>query len=325
MEVRRLFAVNMKDALARVQEELGDQAMIVDSRAVAGGVEVTASLALPEPAGYREQRVVAQDTGTALTAAQVRARLIAAGFDEDRLSGWLPMLEGGDWVKSLARYLPVAGRSIAPDRGRWAIVGPAGSGKTTVVSNLVANHALRYGPDNAALISLDTWRAAGAEQLKIIARLLNVPVFVARDVGDVARMLKVVESRSLVVVDTPGFTMTSAGALDGRRLLEPLAALMPLVLTVPATLSSAMQHRLLSEYGSLADGLALTHVDETIALGEVLDNAQRHHKYAWWLGCGAGIPDDLESADGEALACRLLGIGVSGAQHPAARDARELP
>ena len=325
MEVRRLFAVSMKDALARVRDEMGDQAMIVDTRMVQGGVEVTASLDTPEPASLRSHYTVAADAGAALSAAQTRERLLAAGFDERRLATWLPLLDGSDWVRSLARHLPVAARPVAPESGRWAIVGPAGSGKTTIVSNLVANHALRHGPDNAALISLDTWRAGGAEQLKIIARLLNVPVFVARDVGDVARMLKVVESRTLVVVDTPGFTMTQAGELDGRRLLEPLAALMPLVLTVPSTLARAMQQRLLNEFAALVDGLALTHVDESAALGEVLDCAQQHHKFVWWLGCGPGIPDDLESADAVALARRLLGIGTAPVRAVDARSAREMP
>ena len=316
MEVKRLFAVNMKEALARVREEMGDEAMIVDTQKVPGGVEVTASLDLPEPLGLRRDTTARVEASVAQSITQVRDRLLASGFDAQHLESWLPLFDGSDWVSSLARRLPVAARPTAPERGRWAFVGAAGTGKTTMVSNLVANHALRYGPDNAALISLDTWRAGGAEQLKIIARLLNVPVFVARDVGDVARMLKVVESRTLVVVDTPGFAMTEQGVAQGRRLLEPLAQLMPLVLTVPATLASALQHRLLGEFASLVDGLTITHVDEAIALGEALDVARAHSKFVWWLGCGPGIPDDLESADGDLLARRLLGVSAIAAQVP---------
>ena len=332
MEVKRMFAVNMKDALARVREEMGEDALIVDTRSVPGGVEVTASLELPvmAVAGERSRGASANVNGAgALSASQVRDRLIASGFAAHRLDTWLPLLDSRDWVKSVARHLPVAGRPVAPESGRWALVGPAGSGKTTMVSNLVANHALRYGPDNAALISLDTWRAGGAEQLKVIARLLNVPVFVARDVGDVARMLKVTQSRTLVVVDTPGFTMTQAGAKNGRAILAPLQELMPLVLTLPATLAVNMQQRLLSEFGELVDGLALTHVDETATLGAVLDTVRQQHKLAWWLGCGPGIPDDLESADAELLARRLLGIGacmhVPLSNQFDARNAQEQP
>ena len=43
MEVRKLFAESMKEALARVQAELGDDALILSSRSVNGGVEVTVS------------------------------------------------------------------------------------------------------------------------------------------------------------------------------------------------------------------------------------------------------------------------------------------
>lgn len=327
MEVKRLFAANMKDAMTRVRDELGDAAMIIDSRTVAGGVEITAALDLPtsrdmsrdtrrsaSPATSADAALSARSSsdGVPLHLEQVRERLLAAGFSVQHLASRLPTLDSNDWVRSLARHLPVAGRSIAPENGRWAVVGPAGGGKTTLVSNLVANHALRYGPDNAALISLDTWRAGGAEQLKIIARLLNVPVFVARDAGDIARMLKAVEGRSLVVVDTPGFTMTPNGFADGRRLLEPLAELLPLVLAIPATLNLGLQHDLLAKFGALSSGVALTHVDEAQGLGEVLEVVQEHQKFLWWLGCGPGIPDDIDTADGAALARRLLGLSNGG-------------
>lgn len=313
MEVRKLFAENMKAALARVQAELGDDALILSTRSVNGGVEVTVSNDLPEPPGLRDRmasRSVARDElpgrprDPLLDRHEVEARLRRAGIDEQRLQGWLANFDATDPLRVVARHMPVSPRPVAPESGRWAVVGMPGAGKTTLISSLAANHALRYGPDNVALISLDTWRAGGAEQLKIVARLLGVPVFVARDAEDVARMLRVVDSRSLVLVDTPGIPLGQSR----RALLEPLAALMPLVLALPATLSGQVQSRLFAEHDGLCDSLAMTHLDQVTSPGDSIEQALRAQKFFWWMSYGAGIPDNIDCADATALARRLLAL-----------------
>ena len=314
MEVRKLFAENMKAALARVQAEVGEDALILSTRSVNGGVEVTVSNDLPEPVGLRERspgRGQAAPAGGGwgmrdplLAREDVEARLRRAGIDEVRLQGWLSSFDPADPLRAVARHMPVSPRPVAPESGRWALVGMPGAGKTTLVSSLAANHALRYGPDNVALISMDTWRAGGAEQLRIVARLLGVPVFVARDAADVARMLRVVDSRSLVLVDTPGIALGQSR----RAFLEPLAELMPLVLALPATLSGQVQARLLGEHEGLCDALAMTHLDQVTSPGDSVEQALRAQKFFWWVSYGAGIPDNIDAADGHALARRLLAL-----------------
>ena len=309
MEVRKLFAASMKDALARVQAELGDDALILSTRSVNGGVEVTVSTDLPEPSGTRavearQQAAIRYARDPVLDQYEVEARLRRSGIDQQRIATWMSGFDASDPLRTIARHMPVSPRPVAPESGRWAVVGMPGAGKTTLVSSLAANHALRYGPDNVALISMDTWRAGGAEQLKIVARLLGVPVFVARNAEDVARMLKVVDSRALVLVDTPGIPLGQ----KRHGLLEPLAALMPLVLALPATLSAGVQERLLAEHDGVCDALAMTHLDQVVAPGESIEQALRVQKYFWWMTYGASIPDNIDSADAVALARRVLAL-----------------
>ncbi len=309
MEVRKLFAESMKAALNRVQTELGDDALILSTRSVNGGVEVTVSTDLPEPVGTRavearQQAAVRYARDPLLDRYEVEARLRRSGIDHERIATWMAGFEPSDPIRAVARHMPVAPRPVAPESGRWAVVGMPGAGKTTLISSLASNHALRYGPDNVALISMDTWRAGGAEQLKIVARLLGVPVFVARNAEDVARMLKVVDSRSLVLVDTPGIPLGQ----KRHGLLEPLAALMPLVLALPATLSATVQQRLLAEHDGVCDALAMTHLDQVVSPGESIEVALRAQKYFWWMTYGASIPDNIDSADAVALARRVLAL-----------------
>ncbi len=49
MQVKRYFAADMRQAMNRVRDELGDDASIISTRRVAGGVELTAALDYQAP------------------------------------------------------------------------------------------------------------------------------------------------------------------------------------------------------------------------------------------------------------------------------------
>lgn len=320
MEIRRLFGTNMKAALARVQAEVGDDALILETRQVNGGVEVTVSTVLPDaaPAVAVETPRQFNQTEPEIAEAEAAERLVAAGIDERRVAGWLADFDPQRPIHSLARHMPVAPRPVAPDSGRFALVGMPGSGKTTLIASLAANHALRYGADSVALVSLDTWRVGGIEQLETIARYLGVSVTVVRDPRDLPSMLDSFARRGLVLVDTPGIPLGQRR----RSWLAPLADHVSTVLALPATASTTVLERLLEEHQGLIDGLALTQLDQVHTPGDVIEQALRAQKYFWWMSYGADIPDNIDAAEAAALARRLLALPASGQDHPAGRIGR---
>lgn len=57
-----------------------------------------------------------------------------------------------------------------------ALVDYAGMGKTTTLAKLAARYVLKYGAQQVALVSMDSFRIGAQEQLKTLGRILGVSV-----------------------------------------------------------------------------------------------------------------------------------------------------
>ncbi|WP_291525048.1 flagellar biosynthesis protein FlhF, partial [Acidithiobacillus sp.] len=90
--------------------------------------------------------------------------------------------------------------------GIFAVWGPTGSGKTTSIAKLAAAQVLRHGPHSVALLTTDTYRIAGVEQLGIYARILGVPLEVIRGPEDLFQALEKHCQRPWIFIDTIGMS-----------------------------------------------------------------------------------------------------------------------
>lgn len=81
-----------------------------------------------------------------------------------------------------------------------ALVGPTGAGKTTTIAKLASNiHA--FGTWNVGIVTLDTFRVAGLEQIATYAELTGCPLEVAYDADDAARAIVQLQARDVLLVD----------------------------------------------------------------------------------------------------------------------------
>ena len=92
-----------------------------------------------------------------------------------------------------------------------AIVGPTGVGKTTTIAKMAARHAIEHHK-HVALISLDSDRIGGREDLKVYARAIGVPVKTAATPSDFGVAVNELREFDIVLVDTSGFNPTSCHA-----------------------------------------------------------------------------------------------------------------
>lgn len=196
---------------------------------------------------------------------------------------------------TLVRPRPVATRSGGRPRV-IALVGPTGAGKTTTVAKL-ATHVEAYGAQRVGLVTLDTHRAAGFEQLTAYADAAGLPCHIAYDVTEAQAALKRLASCDVVLVDTAG---RGPAAAESQRLARNvLGALRPdeVHLCVPATLRLDLIERVRAQYASHRPSFAiLTKLDEVPADRTLAELASRLKLPLRWITDGQDVPNDLRAA-----------------------------
>ena len=188
----------------------------------------------------------------------------------------------------------------------WALVGPTGVGKTTTIAKLAANFALQQGL-RVGMITVDTYRMAAPEQLKVYGRIMEIPTLTASGPAELREAVDELGDREVILVDTVG---RSPADEDN---LEELAAVLGGVkgLGCHLVLAAPTRDRDLQEvvqaFGRFSpQSLIFTKLDETTTYGPILNQMVRAGKPVSYLAFGQRVPDDLEKATREGLAKRLL-------------------
>ncbi len=188
----------------------------------------------------------------------------------------------------------------------WALVGPTGVGKTTTAAKLAATFALRHRL-RVGMITVDTYRMAAAEQLKVYGRIMEVPTLVAADGAELKLALDELGECDLVLVDTVG---RSPGDEDNLAELERILSAVPemachLLLACPTR--QADQQRVVEAFARFKPAsLIFTKLDETMTFGPILNQVVATGLPVSYLTVGQKVPDDLERATREGLARRLM-------------------
>ncbi len=221
----------MQEALQRMREALGPDAVLVASREVAGGVRITAAVDGEEPdleallGGPRRSSGLRRELERLFAVLEVPERLAGALLAEAEQAG------AADAEAALARALAAVlpfGAEAAVEEGAFALVGPPGAGKTATVAKLAALARLASRP--VRVVSFDGIRAGGHAQL---AALLG-PLELEQDTDPPERPLGPPRG-GLLLADTTG-----VHPLRGRELaaLAELLARLRLegVAVLPATL-----------------------------------------------------------------------------------------
>lgn len=287
----------MTAAMALVRSNLGPDALILSTRRVAGGVEVTAALeptsdALPPPPALNMAR------NAALGWHGVPQRLIDS-------------LEPGNLVNALPKTLSFGALppgSAAP----LLLAGPPGAGKTLTTAKLATR--LVMAGQSPLVVTADGQRAGAPEQLAAYTRLLGLTLVVASTPTPLSRALTRRQENAPVLIDTPGLDPFDPSA---RRDLLALAATAGAitVLILPAGLDPAEAYELADGFAQAgATLLVATRLDLCRRLGGVLAAASAKLTLTE-AGIGPGAADGLRPLTPEFLAGRLTSL--SDARLPA--------
>ncbi|MFK3816850.1 flagellar biosynthesis protein FlhF [Pseudomonas sp. NPDC089407] len=209
----------------------------------------------------------------------------------------------------LARMIEIPEVEPIEEGGVIAMVGPAGMGKTTTLAKLAARYVLKYGAQNLALVSMDSFRIGAQEQLKTLGRILNVPVTYVDPGQSLAAALEPLLRKRVVLIDTAGL-QASDPAL--RMQLETLAGRGIAAKNYLVLATTSQKQVLTAAYHSYKRcglaGCILTKLDETASLGDVLSLAISHELPVAYLTDGPRIPDDLHLPRGHQLVTRAVNV-----------------
>ncbi len=286
MRLKSFTAKNTKEAMQMVREELGEDAIIVathEEKNAVGGRQVQITAAIERDNFYpddhqdepNEDWMYADDDNETMVIEEVTETLLrhtvpenvleqivscasVLGIDEPRLA----LLAA---VENLFRFNPLPSEGAEKP---FMMIGPPGAGKTLAVAKVAARSAINGA--NVAVITTDTQRAGGVEQLSAFTNLMDIDLKVAKTPLELKEALLQTRSHDQVIIDTSG-----TNPFDNQS-IKALAQLIGAVDVEPVLILPANMHA--EEAGETAEIFANlgairfipTRVDVSRRLGSLL-------------------------------------------------------
>ena len=263
---------------------------------------------------------------------QLFRQLLAAGLHDasaqallDQLPGNLNASAAMNWVRTaLTGSLQTIGNEseILEKGGVYALVGPTGVGKTTTTAKLAARCVIRHGASKVALLTTDSYRIGGHEQLRIYGKILGVSVHAVRDTQDLTLALNELRGKHMVLIDTVGVGQRDQMVAEQVAMLSGCGSEIKRLLLLNAASSWHTLDEVAQAYWG--DGLAgaiISKLDEAVVTGCALDIAMRHSLPLYYVAHGQRVPEDIELADAESLVNRMFDDLSQFAHFPQFQDA----
>jgi flagellar biosynthesis protein FlhF len=191
--------------------------------------------------------------------------------------------------------------------GVFALMGPTGAGKTTTTAKLAARFVVRHGADKLALLTTDSYRIGGHEQLRIYGKILGVAVHAVRDAADLRLALSELRNKHTVLIDTVGMSQRDQAVAEQVEMLCQAGKPIRKLLLLNATSHGDTLNEVVQAYQTRGlDGCILSKIDEAASLGPALDCAIRHQLSVHYLATGQRVPEDLHLANRQYLIHRAF-------------------
>jgi flagellar biosynthesis protein FlhF len=281
MRIKLIQAPNMAEAMRRVRAELGEDALILGNRRIAGGVELTAALE-PPPEDLFNSAPLLRPAAAVPTnpPPDPRASEVCSKRRAEKLRyGVL------DWSKPIM------------------LVGAPGAGKTLTAAKL-ATRLVRQG-EAPLLVTTDQDRAGATEQLAALARILQLDLAVAENPLVLARLLAMKGTEPKAIIDMAGCNPFDE---EQSEMLASFAVAADalLVWVISAGLDAEDAADMAEAFAALgARHMIATKLDLTRRLESVLRAAEIGDFTLTDAGVGAGIVDGIIPLGPEELIERI--------------------
>ncbi len=291
MRLKSFYAKTMTEAMQLVRESLGEDAIIIATREEQGGKSVRVTAAV------EEQKDIAFDLNKGATADDWLQYDDEENNDDNLSEALIDVMlkhvvseEVMDQIVSCASVMGVEEPHVAlvgafdtlfnftplPQtayKKALMFVGPPGSGKTLSLAKQATRCVLN--DLEVAVITTDTTRAGGLEQLQSFTKLLKIDLKRARNAAELSKAIKEIGNVDQILIDTAG--LNPFDAADMKDLAQLIAAgdIEP-VLVLPAALDSTESGEMARVFSALgARRLVPTRLDIARRLGGLVSAAHQ--------------------------------------------------
>ena len=260
---------------------------------------------------------------------QLMLKLIRAGYSPGMARSVLERVpttstgpEAMRWVNdTIGRNVKAAaaGNNLCDEGGVIALIGSTGVGKTTTAAKLAAQCIRQYGAGSVGLITLDTYRVSGYEQLRVYGRMLGVVAHLAHDRAALMDLLSLLANKRMVIIDTAGLGQRDQRIQEMLDVLNLPGIKKVLVLNAGAH-GDTLDDVLTAFKASTLHGVVLSKVDEAAKLGPSIDALIRHQVVLRGVANGQRVPEDWQEPDAKTLVRMSLGTEGKSAYDPLASE-----
>ena len=179
------------------------------------------------------------------------------------------------------------------------LVGPTGVGKTTTIAKMAAKYRLGSLDLNLRMVSIDHFRIAAQEQLKIYGGHMDIPTNAASSAKDIADLIKLDGNKlDVMLIDTIGLSPHDYETIGKMRALLEIPGCKPNVfLAISASTKSSDLRDIFRNYETFEyEGIIVTKFDETNHVGNILSILHEKRKPVAYISSGQVVPRDFEEA-----------------------------
>jgi flagellar biosynthesis protein FlhF len=301
MRLKTFTAATMGEAMEHVRRALGEDAVIISSQTMpnTGDVWVTAAVDQAD-----DDLVPAPSSGVSIIIQALNDHGAPLGFIDKVLDAVHAAGTGAPEIALAAAldaklsFAPMEDKPLRP----VMLVGPPGSGKTVAAAKLAAR--ARLAGQDCALISTDTVRAGGVEQLTAFARILKIELHLADRKSALAELARAAGGR-VTIIDSASVNPLDAIEMGEFASAAAAAGAEPVLVLAAGgdALESAEIGRAFTAIG--ASRMIATRLDTVRRHGGVLAAAGNTLALAEF-GASPTIGDGLQPASAATLARTLL-------------------
>ncbi|HOS31204.1 MAG TPA: flagellar biosynthesis protein FlhF [Treponemataceae bacterium] len=181
------------------------------------------------------------------------------------------------------------------------LVGPTGVGKTTTIAKLAARFvtAQDNSPKAVSIITVDSYRIAAVDQIKVYGEHMDIPVSLAENNEDVKKLIDMHSTDvDVILIDTIGYSPKDFDHIGNmRQKLNLSNYAVETYLTMSASTKLSDMKEIMSCYEIFSyDSIIITKFDETDTIGNVISALSEKNKPVTYVTTGQAVPRFFEDA-----------------------------